>query len=89
MTTTDTLSAREYTHGNFSDVAYCATCLKTEFYAASRRSGNIISSVQHEAVDMICAKLARIACGDPNFADHWHDIAGYATLVEQRIPKQP
>ena len=25
--------------------------------------------------------------GDPNYADSWHDIAGYAKLVEDRISK--
>jgi hypothetical protein len=30
---------------------------------------------------MICSKLARLACGDADHVDSWHDIAGYATLV--------
>ena len=34
---------------------------------------------------MIVHKIARILAGDPNHADHWHDIAGYAILVEERI----
>lgn len=38
-----------------------------------------------EALDMICHKIARILAGDPNEPDHWHDIAGYATLVEKEI----
>lgn len=29
---------------------------------------------------MILAKIARIVSGDPNHADHWDDIAGYALL---------
>lgn len=36
---------------------------------------------------MICFKLARILAGDPDFADHWRDIAGYATLVAERCSK--
>lgn len=35
---------------------------------------------------MIAHKLARIAVGDPDVNDHWDDIAGYATLVSQRMP---
>jgi hypothetical protein len=34
---------------------------------------------------MICHKLGRIAAGDIDYADSWHDIAGYAKLVEDRL----
>jgi hypothetical protein len=27
-------------------------------------------------------KMSRILCGNPNEPDHWRDIAGYATLIE-------
>jgi hypothetical protein len=40
---------------------------------------------QQEALDMICHKIARIVNGDPNYADSWIDIAGYATLVADRL----
>lgn len=40
---------------------------------------------QKEALEMIMHKIARILNGDPDYADSWHDIAGYATLVEQRL----
>lgn len=40
---------------------------------------------QREALDMIFHKIGRIVCGDPNYADSWHDIAGYAKLVENRL----
>lgn len=39
-----------------------------------------------EALDMICHKLGRIIAGDASFKDHWVDIAGYATLVADRVP---
>ncbi len=41
--------------------------------------------VQLEALGMILHKIARIVCGDPNYVDNWHDIAGYATLVERDL----
>jgi len=41
-----------------------------------------LSSPQEEALLLIAVKIGRILAGDPNAADHWHDIAGYATLVE-------
>jgi hypothetical protein len=37
--------------------------------------------MQRESLDMIAHKIARILNGNPNVHDHWHDIAGYATLV--------
>lgn len=43
-----------------------------------------LTSVQREALDMIAHKIGRILAGDPNFKDHWDDIAGYATLVANR-----
>jgi len=34
---------------------------------------------------MIFSKIARILNGDPNHLDSWTDIAGYATLVADRL----
>jgi hypothetical protein len=36
---------------------------------------------QREALDYIAGKLARILSGQPGYADHWDDIAGYAKLA--------
>lgn len=44
-----------------------------------------LASDQKEALDMIANKIGRILNGDPNYADSWHDIAGYAKLVEDRL----
>lgn len=40
---------------------------------------------QKEALEMIVHKIGRILNGDPDYADSWHDIAGYAKLVEDRL----
>jgi hypothetical protein len=40
-----------------------------------------MAAYQQEALHMIFHKLGRIANGDPNYADSWVDIAGYAKLV--------
>jgi len=40
---------------------------------------------QREALEMIAHKIARIVNGDPNYADSWLDIAGYAQLVADRL----
>ena len=71
----NTLSERQSQYGSFKDVANTTQKLMDQF-ALGR-----MSYVQREALHMICSKLARIANGDPNHIDSWHDIAGYATLV--------
>lgn len=38
-----------------------------------------------EALRIIANKIGRILNGDPEYNDNWHDIAGYAILVENRI----
>ena len=42
---------------------------------------------QREAIDMILHKISRIINGNPNFADSWVDIAGYAQITADRCPK--
>lgn len=50
-----------------------------------------LTPVQQRALEAIADKIARILNGDPNYADNWHDIAGYARLAEERCapPVQP
>lgn len=45
----------------------------------------VLAPDQQEALDMIAHKLGRIINGDPDYADSWHDIAGYAQLVADRL----
>ena len=52
-------------------------------YEAKR--GCDLSPDQREALEMIAHKIARILNGDPDYADSWHDIAGYAQLVADRL----
>jgi hypothetical protein len=40
---------------------------------------------QMESLEMVVHKIARILNGDPNYADSWDDIAGYAKLVGDRL----
>mgnify|MGYP007069491165 CR=1 FL=1 len=83
MTVNETLTQRANTHGSFKDNADIAQRLK-----AVIRSGKeyaVLSNDKREAIDMICHKLARIVSGNPEYADHWHDVAGYATLVDNDL----
>lgn len=38
--------------------------------------------------EMVQHKVARILNGDPRYDDNWVDIAGYSTLVAQRLKQQ-
>jgi hypothetical protein len=77
------LNAREKTHGSWQFQSSCSQELKK----VARGYGNYepLCDAQREAVDMILHKISRIVCGDPNFKDHWDDIAGYATLVSREL----
>lgn len=41
-----------------------------------------------EAIEMILHKIARLINGNPHHVDSWVDIAGYATLVSDRLTKE-
>lgn len=79
----DVLAERETTHGDFEEHAHVSQTLKK----LCNSSDNIehMSDVQQEALSMMCHKLARILVGDPHHADHWIDIAGYATLAARSL----
>jgi hypothetical protein len=84
MTTdiTTTLEERGSRYGIFSAHAKVTQELKRVISAHQRRT---LADDQQEALDMICHKIGRIANGDPDYADSWHDIAGYAQLVADRL----
>lgn len=81
VTVENTLKERHATHGDFTNHARVAQRLKVVI----KMEGKELSDIQQEALDMILHKIARIISGNPNHKDHWHDIAGYAKLVEDRL----
>jgi len=44
-----------------------------------------LSDMHHLTLYMIMHKISRMVCGDQWFRDNPHDIAGYATLLEEFI----
>lgn len=83
METSDILAERQKTHGDFS----LNSQVSQEIKAAIRETaGASLSPMQLEALDYIAGKIGRICSGNPNEPDHWRDIAGYATLVVDRLP---
>lgn len=85
MSIEDTLAERSKTHGNFQGHADISQRLKAILRVYEAERGCDLDQDQREALEMICHKIARILNGNPNTRDHWHDIAGYATLVAERL----
>lgn len=85
-----TLRDRDGRYGVFAVQARNAQLLKD---IVRERMGDAKWSTLHadqrEALEMIAVKLSRIITGDPHYADSWHDIAGYAALVAQRLNGGP
>lgn len=80
---TNTLAERGSRYGLFRKHAEYSMCFK-EICRDSTGWPKMMSD-QREALDMICHKIGRIINGDPNYADSWIDIAGYAKLVADRL----
>ena len=87
----DTLKERGERYGDFSDHAYLAQQLQDamrRFRRADSMDGpawDHMSAVHRQVLTVIADKIARILSGDPSYADNWHDIQGYARLVEIRL----
>ena len=77
-----TLNQRQEQYGSFEDVA-----MITEQMVDVMRKGYYenLAYNQKMALYMICSKMARIVNGNPNHKDSWHDIAGYATLIDNEL----
>lgn len=72
------LAERGKTHGSFVRNAEVSQQLKGIFLLY----GVDLHAVHKEALDMIALKISRILSGQGGYADHWDDIAGYATLAK-------
>lgn len=81
-TVRQTLNQRQEQYGSFEDVA-----MITEQMVDVMRKGYYenLAYNQKMALYMICSKMARIVNGNPNHKDSWHDIAGYATLIDSEL----
>lgn len=79
------LTERGDRYGTFQGHAQISRAFKrlADGFAAER--GKVLADDQQEAMDMIFHKIARVLNGDPNYADSWQDIAGYAQLVADRL----
>lgn len=79
------LNERGSRYGKFTGHAEIAQQLKGVMSLYEAKRGCFLAPDQREALSMIAHKIARIINGDPNYADSWVDIAGYAKLVADRL----
>jgi nucleoid-associated protein YejK len=82
---TETLDQREGRYGEYVKVAATAQQLKETLRGGA--SWNGMEAYMQESLDLIANKLARIVNGDPFYDDSWHDVGGYAKLVEIELNK--
>lgn len=81
----ETLNERGERYGNFMDHARISQSFKGFVRNSHKEAWDRLSYDQKESLEMIFHKIARIINGDPNYADSWVDIAGYAKLVADRL----
>jgi len=82
MPVSDTLKERGNRYGSFNDNAV----MTQEFMAVI--DGHELTPAHRECLHMIFHKISRMVVGDQMYADNAHDIAGYATLLEEYINEQ-
>lgn len=85
MSVEDTLAERQQTHGDFNVQSMISQQLKLTARESPNSNWDELDWDMQESLDMILHKVARLLAGDPNTIDTWHDISGYATLVERRL----
>lgn len=79
----ETLAKRGAEYGAFLEQARIANDMK--LVMGLGQNWQRLEPDQREALDMIAVKIARILNGNPDNHDSWIDIAGYATLVADRL----
>lgn len=79
----DTLNQRQAVYGDFGRVSQAVQAFKS--VARSSPSWPMMTATQREGTEGILLKLVRALYGDPMHMDNWHDIAGFATLIEEEF----
>lgn len=78
-----TLSERGGRYGTFMDNAAVSQALKGVMRAAPK--WDALAPDQKEALDMFASKISRALTGDTSYRDNWHDLVGFAKLVDDRM----
>ena len=79
----ETLKTRGNVHGNFVTSAVFKDTVN--HLVSLTPNYDRMGHACRQAMFMIVEKMGRILYGEPIFADHWHDISGYAKLIDDAI----
>jgi hypothetical protein len=80
-----TLNERAQDYGTFRDGAALMQGIKRLLAGHAAKHDKTFADDQWEALEMMVHKIGRIVNGNPDKVDSWIDIAGYATLVADRL----
>lgn len=83
MSIENTLEERGARYGKFIDHAGYAQSIQD--ICRSSPNWDAMRQDVRQCLIVISDKLARILNGDSEYEDNWHDLQGYARLVEKRI----
>lgn len=85
MSIESTLAERGERYGSFELHACIAQDLQDVM--RSQADWSRLDPDQRQALTVIADKIARMLNGDPAYRDNWHDIVGYAKLVDDRMAR--
>ena len=85
MTVDNVVDERAITYGKFEELAEVSQRFKDSLHYFLITRNKYLAPDQQEAMELIITKLARIINGNSDYPDNWKDIAGYATLVADRL----
>jgi len=89
MTVDNVVDERAITYGKFEELAEVSQRFKDSLHYFLITRNKYLAPDQQEAMELIFHKFARVVNGDPDHIDNWKDIAGYATLVADRLEGNP
>jgi len=85
------LNERATTHGHIEDNAFFTEEITNTFAKCPPKAMNsawfLMNKTAQFCLWMIAHKIGRILSGNWREPDHWRDIAGYATLVADRLER--
>lgn len=85
MSIETTLAERGDRYGSFEHHADIAQRLQDVMRVEA--GWTALAADQRQALTVIADKIARMLNGDPSYRDNWHDIVGYAKLVDDRMAR--
>ena len=83
MSIHDTLDQREKSYGSYPE--NCRLTQEMKDIVRAHPRWVTMSPDKKQSIEMILYKISRIITGDHGHKDSWHDIGGFALLIEQDL----